>query len=519
MIMYHCERIMYTNRIYNNGDTIVYNGLYGDKNAIIKIISNSSVYGIRHKTLREICSLKKIKCDNIVKLLDVRYIVNDQENVTILIYENCGISLDMLDTFKLDAKITIKDISYGLKHIHKLGYIHGDLNIANVAMCEKNNKKIFKIIDFGNCTKTYRLSAISMPTPCITPIEMLNCDTLTNVIGIDSWALGCLAYYITTGTPLFIEHTMENLKDEVNKKFSVCNNINDSIKTKMLKHFSQDSDKSANIHFIKHASKLFNNNVKKRYSVIDFYKGVYKSSSDDKLCDKQNDQFSFENCTIDKDRSYMMNILMGINTENLLPIENIFITFQLADTHEPKIDYMTDVILLYSLVTKLICNSHFPITNVVDMIKKISGKDVNALDVNIQIGIILKHYEWDLDVRTLMSYLPEITKNLKKKYMVLSTLITYASKYVGFSTSYKKELICHILNICRTAKSGIKIQMKLKNYHRDINQIKHMMKILKENIDNGLIIGYFRAVNLLSEYKCLKLYLCNNISKFEIYNV
>lgn len=514
--MCYPEQIIYMNKLYNVGDTIVYNGLYGDKNAIIKIISNSPIYGIRHKTLREICSLKKIKCDNIVKLLDVRYIVNDQENVTILIYENCGVSLDNLDVSKLDVKTTIKDISYGLKHIHKLGYIHGDLNTSNVTMCKRNGNITFKIIDFGNCTKTYRLSAISMPTPCITPIEMLNYATLTNVVGIDSWALGCLAYYITTGTPLFIEHTIDNLKDEVNRKFSVCGNVNESIKTKMLKHINSNSNKSTDVHFVRHASKLFNNNAQKRYSVIEFYKGVYKSSSDDKLCDKQYDQFNFEKCVADKDRTFMMNMLIGINTENVLPIENIFITFQLADKREPKFDYKTDVVLLYSLVTKLTCNSHFPMTSVMDMIKKISGKDVDTMDVNKQIGIILEHYGWDLDVRTLMSYLPEINVKLIKKYIVLSTFITYISKYVALGNAYKKELICHILNICSTTKSGIKKQIKLKNYHRDINQINHMMKLLKENIDNGLIIGYFRSVNLLSEYKCLKLYLCNNISKFEI---
>lgn len=509
---YH-EQIIYLNKIYNVGDTIVYNGLYGNTHAIIKIISNSPIYGIRHKTLREICSLKKFKCNNIVKLLDVKYIVNDQENVTILIYENCGISLDKLNTSVLDAKTTIKDVSYGLKHIHKLGYIHGDLNTSNITMCEKNGITTFKIIDFGNCTKTYRLSAISMPTPCITPIEMLNYATLTNVVGIDSWALGCLAYYITTGVPLFIEHTMDSLKEEVNKKFSVCNGVKESIKTRMLKHIDLNAD---DVNFIKCASKLFNNNAQKRYSVIQFYKGVYNSSSDDNLSDKQNDQLCFEKCTVNKDRAFMMNMLIGINTENLLPIENIFITFQLVDNREPKFDYKTDVVLLYSIVTKLICNSHFPITSVMDMINKISKKDVDTVDVNKQIGMLLEHYGWDLDVKTLMSYLPKINSKLRKKYIVLATFIMYVSKYVGFTTNYKKEIICHILNICSTTKSGSNKQIKLKNYHRDINQINHMLKILKENMDNGLIIGYLNSVNLLSEYKYLKLHLNNNIKKTEI---
>jgi serine/threonine protein kinase len=508
------------NKIYSVGDTVVYNGLCGTQKAIIKIITNSPIYGIKHKTLREICSLKKFKCDNIIKLLDVRYIVNDQENVTILIYENCGVSLDYIDISSLDTQATIRDISYGLKHIHKLGYIHGDLKISNVIKCEKHDGSTsFKIIDFGNCTKTYRLSAISMPTPQIMPIEMLNFDKLTNTIGIDSWGLGCLAYHITTGSPLFIENNIADLKAEVTQKFDTCNNVNNGIKTKMLKHIDPSTDPYFCKTFVKNTSKLFNNNATKRFSVIQFYKSVYKSNSDDKLHEKGQDELEdsyMEECIDNKYRSFMMDILLGLNTENGLPIENIFITFQLVEKQEPKFCYKVDVFLLYTLVTKLICNSHFPTTSMINIIKKISGEDIDTIDINKKIGIILEHYGWDLDVKTLMSYLPELDRKLIKEYIVLSIFITYVPTYKGFKNSYKKELICHVLNFCSVIKSGRKKSLKLKKSHFDRNQIKRVVKLLRDNIDNGLIIGYLSSVNLLQEYKYLKMYLCNDISKFEI---
>lgn len=505
-------QIIYINKIYNIGDTVVYNGLYGNRSVIIKIITNSPIYGIRHKTLREICSLKKFRCNNIVKLIDVRYIANDRENVTVLIYENCGKSLNSLNLEQLEAQSTIKDISYGLKYIHKLGYIHGDLNISNVTMYEENGKKTFKIIDFGNCTKSYRLSAISMPTPCITPIEMLNFENLTNVIGIDSWALGCLAYHVTTGNPLFNENTMENLKNEVVEKFYSCDSLKKGIKIQMFKHI-----KSLENNFIKNTTKLFNNNPQKRFSVIKFYEGVYNSNSDDKLCEKQlENNETFEKYINNTDRFFMMNMLIGVNTENSLPIENIFITFELIDKHEPKFDYKIDAILLYTLTTKLICNSHFSTSAVLDMIKKISHCEIDIIDVNKKIGQILEHYSWDLDKKTLISYLPEIHSQLKKKYIVVSTFVIYLSKYIGYSNSYKKQLICNVLNLCNknSTKNSTKNKINVKNYHMDTNQIKNMLKLLKKNIDNDLLIEYFKTVNLLDEYKCLKLYLLNDL-KFD----
>jgi hypothetical protein len=150
------------------------------------------------------------------------------------------------------------------------------------------------------------------------------------------------------------------------------------------------------------------------------------------------------------------------------------------------------------------------------MLKKISKEDIDTIDVNKKIGLILEHYSWDLDVKTLMSFLPEIDKKIKKMYVVICVFVTYLSKYIGYTNHYKRELICHIINICGTTRSPLKKKIKVKNYHMDTSQINHMIKLLRENINNGLIIGYFKSVNLLTEYKCLKMYLLSDISKYKI---
>lgn len=492
------QSLSYTNKIYQIGDTTVYNGTYGSAPVIIKIITNSPIYGIRHKTLREISSLKKFNSDNIIKLLEIKYIVNQNENVTILIYEKYGVSLNKLNVCTLNKKSILKDITNGLKYIHKLGFIHGDLNISNVVI--NNSGETCKIIDFGNCTRVYRLSAISMPMLCITPIEMLNSLTLTNLIGIDSWALGCMAYYITTGSHLFFENNYENLKHEVKAKFSGVEF--QSVKKEMLKYVDNNN-------FVKHTSKLFNNNPHKRYSVDQFYDNLYNSNYDDKLNEiKEKNTEDFQKVINNKDRNFMMNMLISINTENLLPIENIFITFKIMDTIEPKFNYKIDTMIIYTIATKLVCNSHFPLTCILDMIKKIDDKITDVFDLDNKIKIILEYHNWNFDVETLMVYLPEINENLKKKYIIISTFVTYLSKYKSISDYYKKELIFEIfkkigLNLTKTKCS------KDVNNMKNVGKIKHIIKLIKENINNNVLIKYFKAVNIFDEYKCLKLQMFN----------
>jgi serine/threonine protein kinase len=511
--MYDIKSIVFSNEIYKFDDTVIYNGFYHDKPCVIKIVTNSPIYGIKHKILREICSLKKFNHPNIVKIFDVFYVSTTQINSVIIIYEKGIDNLSNIDTEYLNTYNTVKDITSGLKYLHKLGYIHGDLNMTNVAMFEtQNKKKIFKLIDFGNCTKVYRTSAISMPTPQITPIEMLNYAKITNPIGIDSWALGCLTYYITTGTQLFIEETHEDLKEEVIKKFQICGKGTDGIKTQMLKHID--------VKMTKTTSKLFNHNVNKRYSVLQFYKSIYKTTSKDKLneCDsKRESDFCFETTSEHPDRNKIFSVLMGINVENSLPIENIFLTFQLADNIISPQNYIIDKVILYTLTTKLICNSHFPNNSVLEMITKLSGDILDISDLNENVIRVLSQYNWNIDEKTLLSYIQEIKPQFKSEYIIIALYIISDHKYNNLSTSYKKELIKHILNIYNTIKTdSAKCKIKFSNYYRDINEIKSIIKLIQTNIDDEVFLNYFNAVGMSDAHRLIKLHLCNNISKFEV---
>lgn len=478
--------LTYINKLYWTDDTVVYSGLYCGTKAIIKKIANSPIYGIKHKTIREICSVKKFNCENIAKLFDVKYIVDDMENVTILIYEDCGISINNIDHSKINANCAIECVTRGLQHIHKMGYIHGDLNVSNITMCENNNNTIFKIIDFGNCTKTYRLSAIILPTPYITPIEMLNKEELINISGIDSWALGCLAYYLGTGTQLFELDNFEDLKENVNKTF--CE------KSEIKSQMSCAFDKA----LVKNISKLFNTNATKRHSVLKFYKNSY--------CDEINlpvtvDEKIYFSTNENKDRKFMLNILIEINTNNALPVENLFITFSIVDNSAHKFDYMTDTILIYSLITKLVCGSNFSMDSIVHMLKQVSSVDHNESTVTKKIGIILEHYCWDLERTTLISYLSSIDKKYFGMYIVLSLYLLFSAKYIGFQSEYCSRLIMYILKHAMDKKTKL---TKLKNYYRDMNQIKNIMNILTEHIDNKLLRQYISKINLTKEYNLLR---------------
>lgn len=508
----HNKHVVYINKIYTENDTAVFNGFYKGVPAIIKVVTNSPIYGIKHKVLREICSLKQIQHSNIVRLIDVMYITNDLTNSVIMIFEKGQTSLDNLQIQKLNSYETIKDITGGLKYIHKKGYIHGDIKMSNIIVHKtEKNEKIFKIIDFGNCTKVYRISAISMPTPEITPIEMLNFNQLSNPTAIDSWGLGCLTYNIVTGHPLFVKNNIEELKIEVSSNFMSNMKQIEGIKARMLKHIDAN--------FTKSTTKLFNTNVKKRHSVLNFYRSVYKTNYEENLDEKEYDghhEYFVENVVNNNDRKFTMDMLIGLNTENKLPIENVFITFQLLDNNVPLFDYKTDAIMLYSVVTKLICNSHFQLISILEILRKVSGTEIDITELNKKIGKLLEYYKWDLDQKTLISYLTEIDKKFVKRYIVMAICVLYSSRYVSISNSYKKDLILNILNVCFPIKCKFKHKMKFKNFYRDFGEMKNMMKTIKCVLDNGLIIGYISSVGLMEELRWLKIYLHNDISKFEI---
>ncbi len=94
--------------------------------------------------------MKKLNCDNVVKLIDVY----QTQNNAYIISELClgGDLVEYYKKTKISQKHAIKiiqDILLGLKELNKYAIIHRDLKPANILI----HQEIFKITDFGFARK------------------------------------------------------------------------------------------------------------------------------------------------------------------------------------------------------------------------------------------------------------------------------------------------------------------------------------------------------------------------------
>jgi len=282
-LIYHDESISIMYTISQNNDTVIYDGLYGNTPCIIKQIFIDQQNGISSKVFKEIAVLKKIKHKNIVQLYAIKigaiieqnnkYIYNNSHIDSIFLILEKGVSsLSNLNKSDLsDRRRVVENISCGLKHLHDNGYIHGDLSLNNIVGFKKDasNKLIFKIIDFGCATKNYRKRAIPMPTSYVAPIEIFD-DNINNIdlAKIDSWSLGCISYYVTTGELLFENVESSNVTTEIFHTFNSKNDNNKNNVNKILTASVND------INLTKHVAKLINLNKNKRISISQFYDSI-----------------------------------------------------------------------------------------------------------------------------------------------------------------------------------------------------------------------------------------------------
>lgn len=120
-------------------------------------------------------------------------------------------------------------ISFGLLHIHAIGYVHGDIKSSNAIMFDHG---IVKLIDFGSFTRRCRkLKLINFPTTKLfLPPEYLNSDFKKDDVIItatlDVYAFGillaCLLLPICDGLELCIDPESSNIHTLTNKLDTSC---------------------------------------------------------------------------------------------------------------------------------------------------------------------------------------------------------------------------------------------------------------------------------------------------------
>ena len=161
--------------------------------------------GIPITALREMCILKHLRHDNVVKLYEI---IQDVDKI-VLIFEYADMDLKMY----VDKEKGIKDLKiiqqFTLQILNGLYYcninriIHRDLKPQNLLLITSEMK--LKLCDFG-LSRMFSLPMGKMTHEIITlwyrpPEVLLGIENYTTKV--DSWSIGCIMAEMITGKPLF----------------------------------------------------------------------------------------------------------------------------------------------------------------------------------------------------------------------------------------------------------------------------------------------------------------------------
>ncbi|CDW55763.1 Pkinase domain containing protein [Trichuris trichiura] len=107
-----------------------------------------------------------------------------------------------------EASSFIRQILYGLRHMHSKLFAHLDLKPENI-MLQKSNSTSIKLIDFGLSRKIPPNSSVKdlMGTEEFVAPETINYDGMT--LATDMWALGVLTFVLLSGSSPFLGETRQ----------------------------------------------------------------------------------------------------------------------------------------------------------------------------------------------------------------------------------------------------------------------------------------------------------------------
>lgn len=165
--------------------------------------------GVPATTIREICLLKELHHENVVRLYDVMF----QAPKLTLVFEYCEYDLKKYMDTKPGKKLDLADVKSfmkqmlcGLQYMHSRSVVHRDLKPQNVLL--SLNKDV-KLADFGLArvegipVKKYSHEAVTL---WYRPPDVI-CGSTNYGLAVDMWSMGCIFAEMVTGLPLFNGHT------------------------------------------------------------------------------------------------------------------------------------------------------------------------------------------------------------------------------------------------------------------------------------------------------------------------
>lgn len=177
-----------------------------DRVAIKKL--KHSEDGLSDSTVREICALRDLEHENIVRLLEIISTVNGAHVYLVLECLDCDLR-SYLDRYpEASAMPRIKSVMYqllrGVRHAHANSIMHRDLKPQNVLVNVASGQ--VKITDFGlaraylPCDRAYSEKVVTL---YYRAPELLLLGAPCYGTSIDMWSVGCIMAELINFVPLF----------------------------------------------------------------------------------------------------------------------------------------------------------------------------------------------------------------------------------------------------------------------------------------------------------------------------
>jgi hypothetical protein len=222
-------------------------------------------------------------------------------------------------------------------------------------------------------------------------------------------------------------------------------------------------------------------------------------------------------------RSKLIHIFLFFNIQYGIPIENIFLTFNLLRKLSLSNDnYIFNGILLYSLTTKLVSHFQIPLQDIIVLVNSNCNIKIRNVDeLNNKIYSLLESLNWDIDVQTLLSYISDIPNEHKMNYLIISLIMLCDVKYDVFSGSFGYKIITTLLQ-CLDNVNTIHVENKYQIFHV-LNDVVISLHNMKENnlIQGKIIKTYFELIGItnfsewVSEISMQKIIKCFDITNIK----
>ncbi|RKP18147.1 kinase-like protein [Rozella allomycis CSF55] len=208
---------------------------------IMKTKKLRKIPGGEENVKREISLLKRLKHNNIVKLLEVLY--NDEKQKMYVVLEYCAGQLQTIIDKAPEKKLPLSQIQHyliqlveGVGYLHSKSVIHRDIKPQNLLIAVDGTLKIsdFGVADELDMFSPSDICGASAGTPAYQPPEIASGKDEFSGTKVDVWSIGVTFYHMLTGKYPFEGENVYTLYENIANSPLVIPTEFDSLITSLL---------------------------------------------------------------------------------------------------------------------------------------------------------------------------------------------------------------------------------------------------------------------------------------------